>query len=229
MLARLSVVSRATGTAAMAKLPLRTAPTLSLYPPADQQKRSAWTKARKKRQARYERRQAMAKAGIEVPKPPNYIPPDTPVIGSVDKAARMAEIKAHDEIVTAELHAKLAAAHEKPVLRYQMTGLRMSDRVRKLFDLHNGNQMEVVKAQKQKGMEVFQRHDGDTGSSAVQVIALTTRIQQMQVHMSKHKKDNHNKRGMDRMFVRRRKLLDYMERREFDEYRRVVKTLGLVR
>ena len=83
--------------------------------------------------------------------------------------------------------------------------------------------------QKHRGMEVFQKREGDTGSSAVQVIALTTRIQQMQTHMAVHKKDKHNKRGMERMFTRRRKLLDYMERKEFGAYCRVVKTLGLER
>jgi small subunit ribosomal protein S15 len=51
----------------------------------------------------------------------------------------------------------------------------------------------------------------------------------MQTHLKMHKKDKSSKRGLDAMYVRRRKLLDYMERKEFDAYRRVVKTLGLVR
>lgn len=105
----------------------------------------------------------------------------------------------------------------------------MSDRVRKLFDLSNGNQKEVVTAQKQRGMELFQIREGDTGSSAVSIIALTTRIQQLQTHFLRHKKDKHSKRGMDALYVRRRKLLDYLERKDFDAYRKVVKTLGLVR
>jgi small subunit ribosomal protein S15 len=61
------------------------------------------------------------------------------------------------------------------------------------------------------------------------VIALTTRIQQLQTHMVQHKKDKHSKRGLDALYVRRRKLLDYMERTAFDSYRKVVKTLGLIR
>lgn len=60
------------------------------------------------------------------------------------------------------------------------------------------------------------------------VIALTTRIQQIQTHLRLHKKDKHSKRGLDALYVRRRKLLDYMERKEFDSYRKIVKTLGLV-
>mmetsp|Transcript_47132 Transcript_47132/g.47571 ORF Transcript_47132/g.47571 Transcript_47132/m.47571 type:complete len:164 (-) Transcript_47132:150-641(-) len=114
-------------------------------------------------------------------------------------------------------------------LRFDMTGLQMSDRVKKLFDLSNGNQYEVIKVQKERGMKLFERRDGDTGSSAVQVIALTTRIQQLQTHIAKHRKDHSTKRGLNALYVRRRKLLDYMERKEFDSYRRVVKTLGLIR
>jgi small subunit ribosomal protein S15 len=60
------------------------------------------------------------------------------------------------------------------------------------------------------------------------VIALTTRIQQLQTHLKQHKKDNHSKRGMDALYVRRRKTLDYMEREDFESYRKVVKTLGLI-
>jgi small subunit ribosomal protein S15 len=116
------------------------------------------------------------------------------------------------------------------VLRFGFTdssGLVISDRVKKLLNLYNGNQKEVVKAQKQQAMEIFQMRDGDTGSSAVQVIALTSRIQSIQTHYTQHKKDKHSKRGLDALYVRRRKLLDYMERKDFESYRKVVKTLGL--
>ena len=77
--------------------------------------------------------------------------------------------------------------------------------------------------------KLFQLREGDTGSSAVQVVALTTRIQQLQTHMAKHNKDTSTKRGLDALFVRRRKVLDYMERKQFESYRKVVKSLGLVR
>ena len=54
------------------------------------------------------------------------------------------------------------------VLRFDYTGLPVSDRVRQLLDLTNGSKREVVKAQKKQGMELFQLREGDTGSSAVQ-------------------------------------------------------------
>ena len=193
-----------------------------------QQVRQRWTKAKKKRFARYERRQEMERLGQSLPKPPYYFPKDTPVANVRPKEEVLEESKKFDEHAAAEMKARLDA--QRPTLRHHMTdNLRMSDRVRRLFDLHNGSQMEVVKAQKKQGMELFQLRPGDTGSSAVQVIALTTRIQQLQTHMQKHRKDYHSKRGLDALYVRRRKLLDYMERRDFDNYRKVVKTLGLVR
>lgn len=191
------------------------------------QHRTRWTKAKKKRQARWDRNQKLAKEGKSPPIPPYYFPRDTPVVNASNSEERRREIQAHDATVVAELQEKLSQV--KPVLRYHMNGLQMSDRVRKLFDLQNGNQMEVVQVQKHRGMEVFQVREGDTGSSAVQVIALTTRIQQLQTHLSVHKKDKHSKRGLDALYNRRRKVLEYMERKDFDSYRRVVKTIGLRR
>jgi small subunit ribosomal protein S15 len=192
-----------------------------------QQCRSRWTKAKKKRTARYTYRQELKEKGIELPKPPYYFPKDTPVVNAVTSEERAKQIQEQDAIATAELQQKLAITNQTPLLRHHMSGLQMSDRVRKLFDLHNGNQQEVVQAQKQRGMELFQLRPGDTGSSAVQVIALTTRIQQLQTHMASHKKDKHSKKGMDALYIRRRKTLEYMERKDFNSYRRVVKTLGL--
>jgi len=198
-----------------------------------QQQRSRWTKAKKKRVARFDRNQELQEKGIPLPNPPYYFPIDTPVVNAVSMQERLAESSKHDESASISLKAKQQA--QEAVLLHHMTDadavlkLKMSDRVRKLFDLHNGSQREVVQVQKQQGMQLFQMRQGDTGSSAVQVVALTTRIQQLQTHFSTHKKDKHSKRGMDALYVRRRKLLDYMERKDFENYRKVVKTLGLVR
>ena len=166
-----------------------------------------------------------------MPHPPYYTPVDeVTVVNAVDRQAQREAAAEKDAQVSAELQERMERQkNQPPVLRYHMTGLQMSDRVRRLFDLANGNQREVVQAQKQQGMELFQLREGDTGSTPVQIIALTTRIQQLQTHMAKHKKDKHSKRGMDALFVRRRKLLNYLERKDFDAYRKVVKTLGLTR
>jgi small subunit ribosomal protein S15 len=189
------------------------------------------TKKRVHRQKKRKLKEELAARGIFPPKPPNFIPKDTPVINAVSKEERLADSRRQDELAAQELKERMQQQKENNplVLRFGFTDdLVMSDRVRKLLDLHNGNQMEVVKAQKQQAMEIFQEREGDTGSSAVQVIALTTRIQQVQTHITNHKKDKHSKRGLDALYVRRRKLLDYMERKDFSSYRKVVKTLGLV-
>ena len=190
------------------------------------------TKKRVHRQEKRQRKEELASQGIYPPKPQNYIPLDTPVLNAVSKEERLADSRRQDERAAQELQERMHFQKDnKPeLLRFgfvDSSDLVMSDRVKKLLNLHNGNQKEVVKAQKQQAMEIFQVREGDTGSSAVQVIALTTRIQQIQTHYSKHKKDKHSKRGLDALYVRRRKLLDYMERKDFESYRKVVKTLGL--
>ena len=198
------------------------------FHPFPTQVRFRWTKAKKKRTIRFKKREALAARGKEIPKPTLYFPVDIPVANAKDKAIVQEEIKKHDEKAQRELAEKMK--EQIPVLRHHMNhDLKMSDRVRKLFDLHNGSQSEVVQAQKAKAMKLFELRPGDTGSSAVQVVALTTRIQQLQTHMSLHRKDKHSKRGLDKLYVRRRKVLDYMERKEFDSYRTIVKTLGLMR
>lgn len=195
-----------------------------------EQRRFRWTKAKKKRFERYEHRQKLFQQGKSLTKPPYYFPKDTPVANAEDKEQRLLMAQEQDEKYSKEIAAKFEEQKKRPpMLRHHMMGLVMSDRVRKLFDLQNGSQREVVQAQKQLGMELFQLRPGDTGSSAVQVVALTTRIQQIQTHLIKHKKDKHSKRGLDALYVRRRKLLDYMERKDFTAYRQVVKTLGLNR
>ena len=113
---------------------------------------------------------ALALKGIFPPRPPNFLDKNVPVVNAKTREQRDAEAKAADAKASTELKARMQAMEERaqPPLRFHMEGITMSDRVRKLFDLTNGNQKEVVKAQKLKGMELFQVREGDTGSSAVQ-------------------------------------------------------------
>lgn len=186
----------------------------------------------KKRQAQkmIDREKRVARGLPAKPRPPKYIPKDLPVINALTRGERDDESKRFDVEAASEMKTKITMQSEKEEnLRFMFDGLVMSDRVRKVFELTNGSQREVVTSQKKRGMELFQLREGDTGSSAVQVVALTTRIQQLQTHLAKHHKDNSTKRGLDALFVRRRKVLDYMERKDFESYRKVVKSLGLVR
>ncbi|MFZ9615903.1 MAG: 30S ribosomal protein S15 [Fluviibacter sp.] len=73
----------------------------------------------------------------------------------------------------------------------------------------------------------FQRAQGDTGSSEVQVALLTARINELTGHFKEHKKDHHSRRGLLRMVSRRRKLLDYLKNTNLDSYRTLITRLGL--
>lgn len=105
----------------------------------------------------------------------------------------------------------------------------MSPKLQKLFHLSNASTSEVARIRKEKAMEFFQLRPGDTGSSSVQIVALTNRIQQVQTHVGSHRKDYSGKRGLDALYVKRRKMLDYLERKDYETYKTVVSALGLVR
>ena len=75
----------------------------------------------------------------------------------------------------------------------------------------------------------YQQAEGDTGSPEVQVALLTTNINKLQEHFAGNKKDHHSRRGLIRMVNQRRKLLDYLKRKNTDRYSDLIKRLGLRR
>ncbi|NQT65445.1 MAG: 30S ribosomal protein S15 [FCB group bacterium] len=76
-------------------------------------------------------------------------------------------------------------------------------------------------------MAEFKLHDSDTGSPEVQVALLTTRIKEITEHLKIHKKDYHTRRGLLKLIGQRRRLLDYLMKKDIKRYRKVIKTLGL--
>ena len=70
---------------------------------------------------------------------------------------------------------------------------------------------------------------GDTGSPEVQVALLTANIEQLQGHFESHSHDHHSRRGLIRMVNQRRKLLDYLKRKDTQRYSDLIKRLGLRR
>ena len=70
-------------------------------------------------------------------------------------------------------------------------------------------------------------HGKDTGSPEVQVAILTERINSLTGHFKTHKKDHHSRRGLLKMVGLRRRLLDYLKRKDFSRYRGIVEKLGL--
>lgn len=72
-----------------------------------------------------------------------------------------------------------------------------------------------------------QRHEKDTGSAEVQVAMLSRQIDELTKHLKKNAKDNHSRRGLLKMVSQRRKLLDYLRKREPKTYAKLIKALDL--
>jgi small subunit ribosomal protein S15 len=70
-------------------------------------------------------------------------------------------------------------------------------------------------------------HESDTGSPEVQVALLTKRINELTEHFKTHVKDNHSRRGLLKLVSQRRRLLDYLRRKDADRYREVISRLGI--
>ena len=87
--------------------------------------------------------------------------------------------------------------------------------------------MALTKDRKNAIVEEFARTKGDTGSVEVQVALLTERINILTEHMKEHKHDYHSRRGMFKKVGQRRRLLDYLKRKDVTRYREIVKSLGL--
>lgn len=82
---------------------------------------------------------------------------------------------------------------------------------------------------KQTIIQEYRRSSADTGSVEVQVALLTSNINMLQLHFKEHSKDRHSRQGLIRMVNRRRKLLDYLKRKNTSRYTTLIKRLSLRR
>ncbi|MEM7416371.1 MAG: 30S ribosomal protein S15 [Gemmatimonadota bacterium] len=73
----------------------------------------------------------------------------------------------------------------------------------------------------------YQIHENDRGSAPVQIAILTARINDLRSHFDAHKKDHHSRQGLLKMVGRRRRLLEYVKKRNVEQYRELIKDLGL--
>ena len=87
--------------------------------------------------------------------------------------------------------------------------------------------MALQVVQKQKVVKQYQRAGNDTGSPEVQIALLTERINGLTEHFKSHVKDFHSRRGLLVMVSQRRKLLDYLKRKDADKYRGLIERLNL--
>ena len=75
----------------------------------------------------------------------------------------------------------------------------------------------------------YSRAENDTGSPEVQVALLSKRISELTDHFGEHKKDHHSRQGLLKMVNKRRKLLDYLKKKDQGRYRELISRLGLRR
>mgnify|MGYP000996659321 CR=1 FL=1 len=84
--------------------------------------------------------------------------------------------------------------------------------------------------QKERKSEIIQEnrvHEKDTGSPEVQIAILTERINQLTEHLKVHPHDNHSRRGLLKMVGARRRLLDYLIKKDIERYRAIIEKLGI--
>ena len=89
--------------------------------------------------------------------------------------------------------------------------------------------MPLTKETKQEIVGKHGRTDADTGSPQVQIALLTTRINQLTDHLRTHPKDHYSRRGLLKLVGRRRRLLQYLQKRDLEGYRNLIQELGLRR
>jgi small subunit ribosomal protein S15 len=80
---------------------------------------------------------------------------------------------------------------------------------------------------KQAVIDEYKTHEGDTGSPEVQVALLTERIKYLTDHFKTHKKDYHSRTGLLKLVGQRRKLLNYLMKKDIERYRSLIARLGL--
>ena len=87
--------------------------------------------------------------------------------------------------------------------------------------------MSVTKEDKKGLVAKFANKKTDTGSAEVQIAILTAKIENLKEHLKQHKKDNHSRRGIMLMVAKRRKMLNYLKRKDPQKYDEIIKELNI--
>ncbi|WP_027185747.1 30S ribosomal protein S15 [Desulfovibrio inopinatus] len=87
--------------------------------------------------------------------------------------------------------------------------------------------MVMTPETKAKIIEEYKKHDGDTGSPEVQIALLSNRITYLTDHFKKHAKDYHSRNGLLKLVGQRRKLLNYLKKKDIQRYRDIIARLGI--
>lgn len=89
------------------------------------------------------------------------------------------------------------------------------------------NKFSITKEETAKLIKEYGKDEKDSGSAEVQVAILSERIRNLTEHLKTHKKDNHTRRGLMKLIGKRRGLLKYIKNGNIDEYRDLIKRLGI--
>ena len=89
--------------------------------------------------------------------------------------------------------------------------------------------MSLTAEQKQEIFTRFGKSEQDTGATEVQIAMLTQRINELTAHLREHKHDHHSRRGLLMLVGRRRRFLNYLQKKDLDGYRSLIRELGLRR
>jgi small subunit ribosomal protein S15 len=89
--------------------------------------------------------------------------------------------------------------------------------------------MSLTLEEKRDIVRRFGKDESDTGSPEVQIALLSARISQLTEHLRDHRKDHHSRRGLLMLVGQRRRLLNYLQRRQLERYREIIRELGLRR
>ena len=105
---------------------------------------------------------------------------------------------------------------------------RLNIFTRKFPRLDGHTEVEAeLEQQKKEIISKFQQSPKDTGSAHVQVATITARIDYLQGHFKKHVKDHHSRQGLLKLVGQRRRLLDYIKRKNIGQYRQLIEQLGI--
>ncbi len=89
--------------------------------------------------------------------------------------------------------------------------------------------MSITADKKAELVKTFGNEEQDTGKSEVQIAILTEKLKNLTEHCKIHKDDHHSRRGLLKMVGKRRKLLNYLSKKDIERYRTIIKELGLRR
>ncbi len=87
----------------------------------------------------------------------------------------------------------------------------------------------LVSDKKKEIMTNYRSHENDTGSPEVQIALLSARILYLTEHFKTHKKDHHSRRGLLKIVGQRRRILDYLKKKDVERYRAIIQKLGIRR